>query len=356
MDIKKFVFILTGVVLIAFGVGIYSLRYNDNLGPISFNRSNELNVRSNGSNVRIGLDGIDVKDGDDHVQIGWDGINVKDGEDEVRVGWDGIKVKDDENISFNLFDFSTWFGISNRDLKTVDIDEQKNIELNGIDNIDITSSFIDIKQISEEREDILIHYHGRIRSNVIPTLEVQENDNTLNIELKNTKNSYSVTESNVVLEIFLPKDFNGSINTTSSSADIYMKNIIGDKFNITASSGDIKLEDLESENINIVTSSGNIYMDNILGDIFEIIASSGDITLNKLKGNKINVETSSGDVELQLPSDSNYTINGSSSSGRYTPSKNMKILINDRGDFKATTGNGENAIDITTSSGDVRFR
>lgn len=394
MDVKRFAIILAGVVLIAFGIGIFSLRYNDNIGPISIDGRSSFNVKSNDSNVRIGWDGIDVKDGDDHVQVGWDGIKVKDGDEEVNVGWGGVKIRDGSDVKFDLFNVGSWFGFGHRNLTTVNVDEQRNVELTGIENINVSSSFIDIKISSEDRDDIFINYHGRIRSNVIPTLEVNKNRNILDIELKNPQNSYTVTESNVVLEISLPKTFTGNIGVVSSSGDIFIKDVHGDKFSITASSGDIRLEDLESETMNVTTSSGNIYFDNISGNIFYITASSGDVTLVSLNGNKIDVETSSGnittknsigdynlsassgdltlynqnnyenynintnsgDVEIRLPHDSNYTIKGSSASGRYTPSRDLDVRINNKGNFEASTGNGENTINITTSSGDVQFR
>lgn len=393
MDIKKLVLILVIIVLVAFGTGIYSLRYNDNFGPISFDGRNELNISLDGSNVRIGLDGIDVRDGDDHVKIGWDGINVKGGEDEVNVGWDGVKVKDGEDVRFDLLDISSWFRF-NKNLRLIDVDEQKNVGLNGIENIKVNSSFIDIKVVSEDRQDILIDYHGKLKSNVIPTLEVYKNGNTLNIDLLNHRSSYSVTESNVVLEVCIPNIYNGSLKTINSSGDITIYDIIVDELNVVASSGDVRIEKLETENMYVVTSSGNHVLKDINGDIFDLVASSGNISSDNVNGNYLNVQTSSGDIstkdctgefnlstssgditlfnqnnykhykistnsgdiEVTLPNNSNYTIIGSSSSGRYTPSSNMNVQINNRGDFKANIGNGENIINITTSSGDVRFR
>lgn len=319
MDVRKFVIILAGLVLVAFGIGMISLRINDNLQPISIGGRNSLNIRSNGSNVRIGWDGIDVKDGDDHVQVGWGGIKVKDGDEEVNVGWDGVKVKEGSDVRFDLFDVGSWFGFGHRNLTTVNINEQKNVESTGFDNIKVVSTFIDVQIKSEDRDDIYIDYQGKLRSNVVPTLEVEENGNTLNIELQSIGNSYTITESNVVLEVTLPKSFNGNLESHSSSGDISIKGITADDYEINASSGDIILD-------------------------------------NRNNYGNYQISTNSGHVEISLPNKSNYTINGSSSSGRYTPSKDMDVRINSKGDFEASTGNGEKSIDITTSSGDVWFK
>lgn len=432
MDVKRFTYILIGVVLIAFGIGIFSLRYNDNFQLTGINGSRSINIRSKGSSVRIGLDGIEVKDGDDHVRVGWDGIKVTDGDDEVNVGWNGIRVTEGDEVKFDFFNFGSWLGVSNRDLKTENIREEKNISFEGIKSIKLSSSFIDINLTSEEREDIYVNYHGRIRSNIIPTLQVKDRDGILFIELVSNANSYSVSESNVVLEVFLPTAFTGHISIESSSGDITVSNLKEASLDIDNSSGDVIVSNHKGDDINIRTSSGDIYLKNISASDYYINASSGEISLDSLEGDKLlaksssgdisssnsllkgvelttssgyvrlenlnsnntfiettsgnitskesignftltsssggitldntsnydnyHITSNSGDIDIKLPHDSNYFIKGSSSSGRYTPSNNLDVRINNKGNFEATLGNGEKTINITTSSGDVRFR
>ena len=59
--------------------------------------------------VKIGLDGIHVKDGDDEVTIGLDGIKIKEkGGDGVEIGLGGIKVTDGKRKNINKKEISNF--------------------------------------------------------------------------------------------------------------------------------------------------------------------------------------------------------------------------------------------------------
>ncbi|NLV88874.1 MAG: DUF4097 family beta strand repeat protein [Tissierellia bacterium] len=360
--------IIVGTLLIVTVISLISLF--DKVNSIG----NFVNVKSNGDTVRIGTKGIEVKDGDDHVSIGWGGIKVKDGTDEVSIGWDGIRIK--ESTSSNYRSNSGWnfFGLFNGDLKWEEVNEEKLANIDGVKNISISSPFVDIKVISEDRDDVRIYYHGRMKTNVVPELVVDEKKAYLDIKLELPKKSYSVNNSNVVLEVFIPKSFNGNVNTNASSGDIYMKNIVGEDISFDTSSGDLLLEDLEGKTINITTSSGDMSLSRLVGEALIISTSSGDMKLKDLVG-KLTVNSSSGDISLEnitseevllytssgdivfsLDGNANYKIKGSTSSGDFIPKGTMIVEENHRGRFRATIGNGINSLEIKTSSGDVIFK
>lgn len=356
MNVRKVVPILVAVALIAFGVGIFSLRYNENYKFVNSKSGNLLNINSSDGVVKIGSDGIEVKDGNDHVVIGWNGIKVNDGEDQVSIGWDGIKVKDGRKSNFSIGSRNwNWFGITSKDIKWETVDEEKLAQTNGVNNISIASSFIDIKVTSEDRDDVRIHYYGSMKTNVVPVLKVDKVSNNLNIKLEHNSNSYSVVESDVVLEVFVPISFNGEITTSSSSGDIRMKDLIGKALNVTASSGDLYLEKLEGQILSLTTSSGEIHIKDLVGEI-RASSSSGDISLDNPKSNEnINMTTSSGDVFIKLGDNPNYTIEGTTSSGDVYYDGPISIEKDRNGRFDITIGSGENFIKVITSSGDIRF-
>lgn len=356
MNVKKFVPILIAIALIAFGVGFLSLRYNDNYRFTDSKSGNLLNIKSEDGTVKIGIDGIEVKDGDDHVSIGWNGIKVTDGEDEVKVGWNGIKINDQNRTSHRIDNGGNWFGINSKNIKWETIDEEKFAEINGIDNIKISSPFIDVKVIQEDRDDVQIRYHGKMKTNVVPELEVEKISNHINIKLEINSNSYSVVESDVLLEMFIPKSFKGNFSTATSSGDIYIKNLVGNNISMSSSSGDLELENLEGKSLNLSTSSGDMELDGFIGEI-TITSSSGDISLNNKKvSGDMNISTSSGDISIKLSNDASYNIKGSTSSGDFSSFIDMNIAENEKGKFRATIGSGEKSIDISTSSGDVEFK
>lgn len=358
MNIRKFVPILVAIALIAFGMGFLSLKYNDNYKFVSFKSGNLIDIKSKDEIVKIGTDGIEVKDGNDHVVIGWDGIKVKDGKEEVSIGWDGIKVKDGNKSGFSIDKSSSnwnWFGISSNKLKWETVDEEKFSEIDGINSIAISSPFIDVKVTSEDRDDVRIRYYGKMKSNVLPTLKVEKKSNNLDIKLESNTNSYSVMDSDVVLEVFIPKSFSENISTSTSSGNIYMKDLIVKDFSISSSSGDLELENLEGKALNLSTSSGDIKLEDSIGEI-NVTSSSGDVFLDNEKvSGDMKISTSSGDVSIIFSNDASYNIKGSTSSGDFYSSINMNILENEKGRFRATIGSGEKSIDISTSSGDVEF-
>lgn len=127
---------------------------------------------------------------------------------------------------------------------------------------------MDIKIIAEDRDGVRMHYHGKMKSNIVPNLKLKTISDNLSIELKNPpENNYAVTRSDVVLEIFVPKSFNDDFDISTSSGDIYMENLIEKGFNIASSSGDLELENEKGsfkatigsgeKSIDINTSSGS---------------------------------------------------------------------------------------------------
>ena len=405
MDTKKIVSILAVVALVAFTVGLLSLKYNDNFRLLDSNSVSWVNVRSKDEIVKIGVDGIEVKDGKDKVSIGWNGIKVNDGNDLVSIGWDGVKVKDaDEQVSigFNGVNIReknksflsnwNWFGLNSRSLKWETVNEESQTEIAGINTIIVFPEFIDVKITSEERDNVGIHYHGKMKTNVIPTLNVERTSSSLNIKLKTNRNNYSVVDSNVILEIFVPKSYKGNFDVSSTSGDIYMKglagkdfrissnsgeqileNLRGNKLTLTASSGDITLKDsigevesksnsgeqryknVEGQKLNLSATSGDIELEDSVGEL-KISTNSGRISLDNEKSKEdMKLSTSSGDISIKLGDNPSYTIQGTTSSGDFITFGNMDIQENQRGIFRATIGSGEKSIDISTSSGDVRF-
>lgn len=359
MKTKKLVWILLGAFLIFFSIGILSLRYNDGFRLVNFIRHNPIKIESDDSQVNIGDGKIDVRDKGNHVVIGWDGIKVKTPKENVEIGWDGIKIDDGKSkfrIS-DIFGIRRWGNFS-YDLEDMTVDEKQTSSLDGIKNVDISSSFVDIIIRPEERDNLLVHYHGNMKSNTLPILSIEKRGHKLEIKLESSdrKNSYSVANSNVVLEISVPKDYFGDYNLSTASGDLYLNDLQGSIFNLSSSSGNILFKNIRGERLNFSSSSGDISVEDSQGDL-DISTSSGEIYIsNKNSNDNILVSTSSGDVSIDLAKEANYTITGSSFSGSFTSSLAMEVEENQGGIFKANIGQGEKKIDISTSSGSVKFR
>ena len=353
MSTKRLVSIILAISLIALGVGILSLKYNDGHKFINPGSRNIVNIKSDDGVVRIGNGGIEVKDGDDRVQIGWDGINIRDGEEEVNIGWKGIKIN---GVGQKFNNKNNWFNFSSNNLKSENINDERIESIDGINSISIISNFVDIKITSEDRDDVRIHYYGKMKSNILPNLDIERTSDNLKIEVSNPDQSnYTVVESDLALEVFIPKTFKGSFSSSTSSGDIYMKNLIGDDFHIASNSGDQELENIEAKTLNISSSSGEIEIEDSIGEL-NIVTSSGDISLdNKKTSGNIKIATKSGDVSIKLSNDASYKVSGSTSSGDIDYDGPMSMEEDRTRQFEFTLGSGDKSIIVNTHSGDIEF-
>ena len=358
MDIKRIIWILVAVMLIGFGVGFYSLIYNDDFKLSNLENLNigNIDINSNSSNIKIGTDGIFVQDGDSNVIVSWDGIKVIDGDDKVIVGPDGIKVTGDKNKNDWNWNTGNWFNFGSRKLIDANVNEEKIEAITGVNTINVSSSFVDVKIYTEDRDDIKIKYTGKIKANVIPELETKLNGHELDIKLTtNNSNSYTVMESSAILEIIMPKSFEGAYSISGSSADIHVKNINTTDFKISTSSGDVSIANVKATKLELSSSSGEIYGQEIIGDV-EGNSSSGDMSfiLNDISGN-YNLNSSSGDIEIKYTDAASYkgTINTSSGDVDYDGS--IYISKDNKNNYEFTIGLGEKSMRINTSSGDIEF-
>ena len=97
--------------------------------------------------------------------------------------------------------------------------------VDGIQNIDIETPFIDVNIISENRKDIRIHYNGSLKANYIPELNAKKCQHSIYNCKKEGINSYSVSNSNLKLDIYVPMNFKDNIKITTSSGDINVSNV-----------------------------------------------------------------------------------------------------------------------------------
>lgn len=356
MNNRKIIIILIVIILITFSVGFLSFNYNDKDNFIGIMDNGIINIESEDGIVNVGSNGIEIHDGDDHVSIGWNGINISDGNEHVSIGWNGINVMEGDKTKFKFGNQGNFFRFRSPKLTSYSIDEEEFVDINNISNISVSSSFVNVKVKSEDRDDIRIHYHGNLKSNVRPKLKIDKVSNNIDIKLETSGSSQVTSRSDVVLEVFLPKSYKGNFNSATSSGKIDIENLIGENFNISSSSGKLGLDSLTGRNINISTSSGKVELEESIGKI-NIVTSSGGVDLDNTKNSQdIKVSTSSGSVDIKLHEDADYIIKGSSSSGRYTSNIDMNIIENEKGRFMGKVGSGQNSIDITTSSGSVKFK
>jgi DUF4097 and DUF4098 domain-containing protein YvlB len=127
---------------------------------------------------------------------------------------------------------------------------------------------------------------------------------------------------------------------------------------VRAGSGDIEIDEMGAGDVDIRTGSGNITVNGINGG-FHAEAGSGDIHGKGSPKNMWTVRTGSGNVTLNVPSDSAFDVDISSSSGSVTVGHPVTTTIQGRvpESRKSVVGKvlgGGPVVSVHTGSGDIQ--
>ncbi|MEJ8553130.1 DUF4097 family beta strand repeat-containing protein [Tepidibacter sp. Z1-5] len=283
-------------------------------------------------------------------------------------------------IGFTIISFTGGFkdnfSVSYKNKKDYNnLDQEKVEKIDVINQISIEASSSDINIIPEDRANIKAHFYGNVISTFKPELETKINGKELLIFVKRPK-SYSIFNSDLKLDIFVPKNYKENIDINSSSSNINIQNELTlNNLFIDVSSGDASLKDLNIKNLKYDSSSGTLIGDNIVTDSTCIDLSSGNVELNNFTGdlkgesssgsvevnynifdNNIDLDTSSGTVNIELPDDAKFYLDAECSSGNIECG--FPIMVRGKQEdntLRGIVGNDKNKIIINTSSGDINI-
>lgn len=283
------------------------------------------------------------------------------------------------------------------------VNTEKSFGIENISEIYVSASSPNINLIPIDGLEIKAHLHGEVSSNskeCIPELVCSSEKNRIKIEVKrNPSNSinllgWSGWSGSLVLDVYVPNQYDEKIRTKTSSGDINIENFKIDRLKCSASSGDINISSIAVNSSTVSASSGDINVENFEGEL-SISTSSGDVGVNVCEGsldistssgkanvkgfsgdldastssgkadiqynsfdsNKVKIKTSSGKVSLSLPSDSSFNFETITSSGNM----NIDFPMNVTGDIgkrhlEGTVGeNPDSKIKIKTSSGSINI-
>ncbi|WP_409227869.1 DUF4097 family beta strand repeat-containing protein [Gudongella sp. SC589] len=340
MDLKKLSIALAGIMLIAFGIGLYSLLYIDNFRMEDISGKGSLEITGDGDSVKIDSDGIQVFEDGKSVTISWNGIEVIENGEKTIVGLKDIDFFQRFNVFSNLTSYQA--------------DESKSVDLTDeIESISIYSTFADTELIKTNENDLKIYLKGSYKSNRQVSLSVQDLGDNIRISITPETGSFTVSQSNLLLEIHLPESYDENLEFTSSSAGLKAEALKVDSLKVESSSGSIEIRELRAQDSRIVTSSGEISIPLVTGKTF-ITSSSGDVKLGPAEPfGEVKITTSSGDIEVGPLSGLSLRVNGTTSSGRITFEGSATSIQNDYDRLFMTLGDGSYQMDLTSSSGNI---
>lgn len=253
--------------------------------------------------------------------------------------------------------------------------EKETIELKNTTMISVESSSADIEIIPEDREDISVVLHTYERG---PRLTVSDGK-TIHIEVKNQR-IYNVNISfnySPRLTIYVPQNYDQSMEIQNSSGDLDLKEFALSALNIDLSSGDVRGKKLVFDEGSIDSSSGDINMEDITCSQLDIHSSSGDLRLEdftgKLEGDTssgnalitykefaqdIEYSTQSGDITVDFngePIDADFDL--SCSSGDVSMNFDLDDTQKEKeNQVSGTKGDGTFEVNLHASSGDITVK
>lgn len=259
------------------------------------------------------------------------------------------------------------------------INDEKSININGIDTISINVTSAQINVIPYDGLEVKAHFYGNITTSssyAKPELECYVNGDTLYI---NTKSKNIVTfgffSSNLKLDVDVPASYGSSLKLVSSSGSINLSSLKLKNLSCNLSSGSININQIYAEDFKYNSSSGSLTAENLITKVSTLSSSSGSQRLIGFSGdlkassssgsiraeytsfdNNININASSGSVTVKLPDSSAFYLDASASSGSIRSS--FPVIVtgsNNRHELRGTVVSDKNKVSIHTSSGSINI-
>lgn len=210
---------------------------------------------------------------------------------------------------------------------------------------------------------------GNIRLGTLLAEKISASTTSGDMEMGHTEGNVKIssTSGNAILEWV-----GGDISASTTSGDISMGEVDGDmdisstsgivrlregkgSFDGDTVSGDIRLETLEG-GFQMNTTSGNVTLSSGRGwGGAETVSGDVKLFLGSLEGD-ITVSTTSGNVDFLMPETGSFTLDFDSTSGGCTTFFDEQLRFNQKGNqAEGQYGSGENAVRVSTLSGDLRI-
>jgi lia operon protein LiaG len=265
------------------------------------------------------------------------------------------------------------------------VDEQSTFSVEGIEEINIRTSSIDVFVEKGDGESVDIHLHGTVysgRPESIPTLAAVQNGNILKITTERKdgrKFVFGFYSSDLTLQIRVPEQFHGDLAVHTSSGDVKIYDQLLDELDTETNSGDIQLRSIQAAKATLETSSGDQRVEDMQTQFSQMTSSSGDQWGKGLEG-EVRAESSSGGITLKFASfDSDLEVRSSSGDVRLSLTETAEFDLEARassGDVDCTfpltldaadsemrdnqligrVGAGTHKVKVRTSSGDITIR
>lgn len=267
----------------------------------------------------------------------------------------------------------------------ISVDERKSFSVESIGEINVKTSSLDVNVERGEGSGIDVHLHGRVysgRPESIPSLGAEARGEILGITIERKDGRAFVLgfySDNLVLDIRIPRPFEGDLVVRTSSGDVVISEQDLDNLSVETSSGDIRLHSVDATTVAMESSSGDQKVEELQADFSQFTSSSGEQWIDDLVGSAkatstsgditlafrtfasdLEVHASSGDVYLSLTDAAEFQLQAKASSGDIDCAFPLTLDAQDSeirdNRMIGSVGQGTHTVKVRTSSGDITIR
>ncbi len=259
----------------------------------------------------------------------------------------------------------------------IDIDKQKEYEIDLNCHIIIKSNISRIFITSHKEDTLLAHLYGRVHevtNNQNYELEITAHSNI--VEIKNRcRLNRGIFPRYLSLDITIPEGFSGKLTCDSMAGSVIMKTkqhmdsltltttagivnvdeVYAKKAMLTSSGGNVTANIIHADQINLYSSGGNIEVNDALGEV-NANTKSGNISINMYRlVSNVNMMSQSGNVKLALPAEVNARLDAKAPIGKIECPLIQEPIAH-RNHVISTIGSGDVHISASSGQGSIVIR
>ena len=154
------------------------------------------------------------------------------------------------------------------------------------------------------------------------------------------------------------RDIKGNVQLHTGSGDVEAEQLTG-RLEAEAGSGDIRLTGVSGGDARVRTGSGDIEIRDVNASL-SVQTGSGNLTAEGAMAGAWELRTGSGNIQLRLPSQANFELDATTSSGSVVVDHPVTMTVQGNlehahKNVRGTVGTGGPLLTIHTGSGDVRI-
>jgi len=261
-------------------------------------------------------------------------------------------------VSFTVagISFGSYFGSGVWKADRTTFSDEKALEIKDISKISIKSPSAGLNITTAECNQVKVRCEVTSFGAQAPVLKAETAGSEMRIEFVPQPHIGfdSITER---LEIAIPASYSQDLAIEIVSGRTAISNLKLDELTYRGSSGSLRSEDVTAKKADVEVTSGSVRMSGFAGDL-QAETSSGrvEVEYREYLKNNVNIKGISGSIQLKLPTESEFALDASTTSG----SVNCDFPLTIQGGLgknhlQGQVGKGGGTVTIRNTSGSINI-